>query len=141
MTTKPTEPDLVAEVEALLARATPGRWLWILNPKAKQVHLEAQDGPRQYVIDFARWGMNGAQPRFQVGGLMRDAQDCAAIVEGRKHHATWYQTLDHPDANLIARAPELLRRLVEENKRLREVEECYNEAVESGLIIDGDRNV
>lgn len=138
MTTKQTAPDLVAEVEALLAKATPGRWLWILNLKAKQVHLEAQDGPRQYVIDFVRWGTNGAQPRFQVDGLMQDAQDCAAIVEGREHHAAWYQTLDHPDANLIAAAPDLLRRLVDEVKRLRLQVEVQTEAHIRNVLVSED---
>lgn len=113
------QPDLATEARELLAKATPGRWRWNINLDAKEIKLEAKDGPRQYVIDFVRWGMNGAQPRFQINGLMQDAQDCAVVVEGREHHASWFQTLDHPDANLIARAPELIRQLADEVERLR----------------------
>lgn len=120
MPTNPSEQtDAVVEARELLAKATPGTWRWSINPHAKQVRLESEDGPRSIVIDFARWGMNGAQPRFQVDGLMQDAQDCAVIVEGREHHAKWYQTLEHPDANLIARAPQLLKTLADEVARLR----------------------
>lgn len=119
MPTKPQQADIVTEARELLAKATAGRWAWYLNLKAKQVTLQSEGGMRQIVIDFTRWGMNGAQPRFQVDGLMQDAQDCAAIVEGREHHASWFQGIDHPDANLIARAPELLRQLTNEVEALR----------------------
>lgn len=111
--------DVLVEARELIAKATPGRWYWNVNPRAKLISLQSEGGMRQFVIDFARWGMNSAQPRFQVDGLMRDAQDCLQIVEGREHHADWYQTINHPDANLIARAPELLSSLCNELEQAR----------------------
>lgn len=44
------------------------------------------------------------------------------------------------NAALIARAPELLKTLSDEVERLHEIEERYNEAVSSGLILDEDHH-
>jgi hypothetical protein len=66
------------------------------------------------VMDFTRWGMSGAQARFitpnEVPGMMllREAHAFAKVVPGREQHANWFQGIDHPDARLIAAAPDLL---------------------------------
>lgn len=39
---------------------------------------------------------------------MKNAYDFANPVAGREHHAKWFQDIDHPDARLIAAAPDLL---------------------------------
>jgi hypothetical protein len=118
--------EQLAALKEVAERASSGKWRWNVNLKTKHVYLESEDGPRQIIIDFTRWGMSSATPRFNVNGLMQDAQDCAAVVEGREHHAAWYQTLDHPDANHIAAFdPTTCLELLEEVERLREVErEC-----------------
>jgi hypothetical protein len=87
-------PETLLAMKEAAEKASKGTWRWLINLKTKHVTLESEDGPRQIIIDFVRWGMNGAQPRFNVDGLMQDAQDCAAIVEGREHHAAWHQTLN-----------------------------------------------
>jgi hypothetical protein len=60
-----------------------------LNRKSKQVQL-CGGVPRfdLTVMDFVRWG-----------------------IPGRDHHADWFQTIDHPDAHLIAAAPTMLEAL------------------------------
>lgn len=98
----------------LRASHTPGPWRWEINLKSRQLQL---CGGRPLfdltVMDFRRWGMGGAQPRFLVphpsgGMLLHEAHEFAKAVPGREHHAHWFQAIDHPDADLIAAAPELL---------------------------------
>jgi hypothetical protein len=101
---------------------TPGPWRWEYNAKHRSVHLVG--GKPQYdltVMDFERWGMHGAVPRFiepseSMNGLMimhrlSDRQDWIAPFENREHHANWCAAVTHPDARLMAAAPELLEAL------------------------------
>jgi hypothetical protein len=70
-------------------------------------------------MDFVRHGMQGAQPRFQKSGIMENAADictfhvCDAtgIKDAEKDGQCYRYDIDgisHPDAHLIAAAPELL---------------------------------
>jgi len=98
---------------------TPGPWRWEVSPKSHSVALAG--GRTRYdlhVMDFVRWGMGGAQPRLLDGGksinglmLLDPCTKYAVPAKGREHHADWFLVLDHPDANLIAAAPELLEAL------------------------------
>jgi len=99
----------------MITASTPGPWRWELNPKSKCVRL-CGGKPRfdLTVMDFVRWGIGGAAPRF-VSGLLTRCDTMGVIVPGREHHAAWFQGLSHPDADLIARAPDLLA----ENESLR----------------------
>jgi hypothetical protein len=71
------------------------------------------------VMDFARWGMSHAVPRFRdtsVGGMnlmdrLCDRPEWIAPEPGREHHKGWHQLVSHPDARLMAAAPELLAAL------------------------------
>lgn len=85
MTAKPTAPDLIAEVEALLAKATPP-------------------------CDCGSKHCNG---KTELNGLRFV---CASEygMDTTEYH------IDDPEAALYEAAPDLLRRLVEEIKRLRE---------------------
>jgi hypothetical protein len=89
---------------------TPGPWLWRVSEKSRQATLMNERSV--YVMNFERWGMNGAAPTFYVGGIMRSIKDGLLVdVHGREHHREWCADIDHPDARLIAAAPLLLHEL------------------------------
>ena len=101
-------PDQIEELERLEKEATPGPWRWEVNEKGKSVNLtggDSRNGFGKYdmtVMDFVRYGMGGAAPRFlDENDLLRRADEFAAVVAGREHHAAWFKTIDHADANLI----------------------------------------
>jgi len=84
---------------------TPGPWMWDVSPGG-EIRLATPDRGRLFVMGFARMGMRGAQPRFAMwgegqrerrGGIMHDFADAGGE--------------NHPDARLIAAAPELLAAL------------------------------
>ena len=61
--------DLRKLAEAALVddkRCTPGPWEWFGNTKMREVYLATTHSGRVFVMDFVRWGMTNAQPRFQV---------------------------------------------------------------------------
>ena len=98
-----------------MSKHTPGPWRWDVHPKQHTVQLCG--GRPQYdltVMTCERWGMAGAAPSFlrPADGssmlLITRADAFMAPIPGREHHADWLQTIDHPDAHLIAAAPELL---------------------------------
>lgn len=91
---------------------TPGKWRWELNLKSKRVSLCGGKNPFDLIVmDFERWGMGSAIPRFRTGNddmnIMKKAIEFASVVPGREHHSDWFQNIDHPDARLIAAAPEM----------------------------------
>lgn len=96
---------------------TPGPWRWEVNEKHKSVQLVG--GVPKYdltVMGFERWGMHDAaatlrEPDVDGMNIMHRCTDWAKPVPGREHHADWFKAIDHPDALLIAAAPELLAAL------------------------------
>lgn len=100
---------------------TPGPWQWAF--RGDTIYLLHPMRGHLTVMDFVRQGMNGAQPRFAVrkgderenmGGLM---------VKGCE-----MKLADHPDARLIAAAPELLAML----------KVALNAIIEAGDPFSGD---
>jgi hypothetical protein len=84
----------------------PGPWTWRVNRGGHSVALVSSKG--LYVMSFGRWGMRSASPAFQADGLMVRADSLAVTIPGQEHNASWNMTLNHPDATLIAAAPDLL---------------------------------
>lgn len=91
---------------------TPGPWRWELDEKNHSIDLRTS-GERLggVVMDFVRFGMSSAAPRFRNGPVLVRADSFGAIEKGREHHADWFKRIDHPDARLIAAAPDLLAAL------------------------------
>lgn len=100
MTTKPTERDLLGEVEELLAKATPGPWA---------------------VWDSCSWRRIGTRDPFADGNVI-------CPVTQRDGHPDLQAKRE--DLELAAAAPELLRRLVAEVKRLRGDHAAVRESVD-----------
>lgn len=100
---------------------TPGPWRWEFNQKSKSIALVG--GVPRFdltVMDFERWGMNGAIPRMRdtaTDGMnimhkVCDRPDWIQAFPGREHHADWCAGLTQPDLRLIAAAPDLLAALI-----------------------------
>jgi hypothetical protein len=62
-----TDKQRLAEIEQRLDHATPGPWRWFGNVDTHTLYLATAKWGRQIVMDFRRWGMNGAQPEFVDG--------------------------------------------------------------------------
>jgi len=100
-------------------KGTPAPWRWELNEKSKDIKICG--GKPMYdatVMDFVRYGMGGAAPRFQVEiapdiSILERSEVFGIEVKGREHHAKWFKTIDHPDANLISAAPDLLQAAID----------------------------
>lgn len=99
---------------------TPGPWRWEYNAAHRTVNLVG--GEIQYdliVLEPSRWGMNGAtlmlrdpaHDGMQLLHKLHERPDWIAPLPGRAHHASWCATIAHPDARLIAAAPDLLAAL------------------------------
>lgn len=112
-------------VETVKHTHTPGPWGWFGNAGSNSVYLATVHGGRRFVMDFTRWGMRGAQPRFQPGhGIMVDAKDLLQFevgdrsvvgVDAARKDTSVYRLdvrgIDCADARLIAAAPDLLAML------------------------------
>ena len=96
---------------------TPGPWSWFGNQHG--VYLATPDRGRTYVMGFRRMGLQGAQPTFRDGGVMRPASELVrfsvgnglakGFSDGRADGSVYrydISSIDHPDARLIAAAPD-----------------------------------
>lgn len=120
--TAPLDLEPIKRREAMAMR---GPWRWEINLSSRIVKLcGGQPRYDKTVMDFVRWGMNGAAPRFlrDEGGhlLLTHAKEMTAPVAGREHHENWFRRLVHPDAEFVEHARVDVPLLVAEVERLRE---------------------
>lgn len=87
------------------ATHTPGPWAWFGNTDNNEIHLATERGGRIFVMRFDRWGMRSAQPLFKGDMRMLKASD---LVRYERDYRKDVAEIVHPDARLIAAAPELL---------------------------------
>jgi hypothetical protein len=114
----------VEELERKALAATPGPWGWFGNAGSQSIYLATVNRGRQFVMKFARWGMRGSQPRFQVNGRMTNASElmefevCRAIGDAAAKKDPDCYRLDvtgiaHPDAIHISTfSPEVVLSLI-----------------------------
>ena len=100
------------ELEKLGIREAP--WSWKVNESSKSVSLHSHSNGGYKIMDFVRWGMQAAQPRFcEPDGIMHDALELSIDIEGQEHNSSWNKTLKNNGAQLISAAPEMLEALIE----------------------------
>ncbi|MEU8920380.1 hypothetical protein AB0D10_05490 [Kitasatospora sp. NPDC048545] len=113
------------DLDAIQARcdaATPGPWRWRGNTEARHLRLQTPHHGGLTVMDFKRWGMQGARPRFARDHLMYPANEMVTYEV-----AAWSKDIyrkdivgiEHPDAEFIAAAREDVPALL---ARVRELE-------------------
>ena len=120
-------PDRIVEIEARACAATPGPWVWRGNVDTKQVYLATTHSGMVIVMDFVRWGMQGAAPAFRNSMVMEHTgdlveyevcPDAADRKDPRVYRGDFYR-IRHPDAEFIAHAREDIDYLL---ARIRELE-------------------
>lgn len=108
----------------------PGPWAWFGDGKCGLIYLATAHSGRRTVMDFQRWGMQGAQPLFQEYqedlnyGIMKPAKEMFKFQVGNpevtgfeeaKADASVYRydisDIDNPNARLISKAPEIFEAL------------------------------
>ena len=112
----PMAPEVLEAIKARHAAALPGPWYW-RGGKACEVRLMGAHG--NLVMVARRFGLNGATFDFNVGGILRKAQELFVPRTGQEHNARWNSDIGHPDAQFIGHAWEDIRALVAEVERLR----------------------
>ncbi|MGW1682474.1 hypothetical protein [Saccharopolyspora sp. NPDC002376] len=138
-----TTTDRLDEIKARAAAATPGPWGWFGNTDVRHIYLSTKYWGRQIVMDFARWGMQSARPRFADGrtfsrspqswhdfgssGLMVDADQLARFEVApnatsrtdRRVYRADISGIRNPDATFIEHSRADVDWLVAEVDRLR----------------------
>lgn len=96
-----------------------GEVIWAGNATGHNLDLCTRNHGREIIMDFRRWGTQGAQPRFQVGRVMQNAEKL--VIRPQDHNPWRIEGIDHPDAVFIAAAYTNARAVVE---RLRALEDA-----------------
>lgn len=124
-------PEKLDQLENNARGATPGPWQWYGNTKMCEIYLATVDRGRTFVMDFVRWGMRGAQPRFQLRkeglGIMYPLGDLAKTQDPdgpvfEATHRKQFAGIGHPDArHIAASSPDVVLALVAEVRKLSKV--------------------
>ncbi len=126
--------ERLSEIRARCEAATPGPWYWDAIDAHKRICLESA---RWKVMDFARYGMYGAAPRFLVDGIMERADSLLKSIPGKEHHRGFDNYIDHPDAAFIAHArediPYLLAELEQSSLKINALECANHRAYDDGF--------
>jgi hypothetical protein len=85
---------------------TPGPWEWLLMGDLRPL-LGTPDRGRLIVMDFCRLGMQAAEPRFAVWPGQMDGAPRERLGGTMRRASELVHADKHPDARLIAAAPDL----------------------------------
>ena len=105
--------SLIDDIKRDREAGTRGPWAWEVSKVSQSVELCGGRGASDLtVMSFKRWGLQKAAPVFwfwkgNVSDEPKRADEIAVPADGRQHHASWFQRIDHPDARRIARVPDL----------------------------------
>lgn len=109
--------DAIRDHHEQVTYRTPAPWRWTgLTWSGGRIHLTTVGQGQTYIMGFARRGMSGAQPTFQVWpkgetwGRMVKASD-GLLVKVADHRED-IARIDNPHAEYIARAPEYVGSLL-----------------------------
>jgi hypothetical protein len=101
-------------LQDLYGRITKGPWEWFGHKNTYTVHLATKFRGRTYVMKMKRWGFTNAQPWFQGNSDLGIIEPFTKFIDGNNQ----ISGINHPDAQVIAEAPELLRELLDANNTL-----------------------
>ncbi len=117
--------EKLAAARALVDACPAGPWHWLCDPGTRRIRIEGP--PRVFgpwfetVVDFCRYGMSGAAPRFRRydpaedgPGEMVRADLGSVPIPGREHHADWARKIVHPVGRLMVEARTLIPELLDE---------------------------
>jgi len=125
---------IIEAIRERWSKATMGPWRWFGNTANHDVYLATMHGGRRFIMSFARWGMRGAQPRFQVkqdvGGVMSDVKD---LVDYEVPYRKDITGIAHPDAIALEHSWEDVAALLSEVDRLRRISR------EAALVVRASR--
>lgn len=116
--TKHLTPERERAIRARESAATKGPWRWFGNTKFKSIYLATVNRGRVIIMDFVRWGMEGAQPRFhpQDSGFMVPVSDLVRYEVDYRGEIT---DINCPDAEFLEHSREDIPQLLAEIDRLR----------------------
>ncbi|WP_163869534.1 hypothetical protein [Myxococcus eversor] len=108
MSTSATWTEKLAVIRARHAAATKGPWFWFGYLRSRSVGLHVRGATS--VIEFSRWGTQGAQPLFSVEGILTDLPEL--VVPDTATGRGRVTDINHPDARFIAASWEDVRALL-----------------------------
>ncbi len=124
-----------ARLRSLAEKARPGKRFWKFNIKTHACYLYCHIGRGGWdaVMDFVRFGMRGAAPRFQTKGIMFRPDDMPEIKPDHNGDVT----ISHPDADFIAACdPTTIIGLLDELAKLRKERDHAMKAKQSFQPMD-----
>ena len=119
--------DRFEEIKARADAATPGPWAWFGNTDVRDMRLSTVHSGRLTIMDFVRWGMSFAAPRFAVDGILHRADEfpiyaVCRTATSRKDQRVYRADIAgirNPDAAFIANSRADVEWLIGEVERLR----------------------
>lgn len=103
-----TQPAVAGPVEPTVRQHTPGPWDWYISDRGEAM-LATPDRGRLYVMQAVRCGMQGGTVRFSEWGEGSRGRRGSVMLDAKEHLRNG--VLMHPDALLIAAAPDLFAAL------------------------------
>jgi hypothetical protein len=98
----------IAKDRAMCEAATKGPWQWRGYTRPRKMYLASLTHMIPIVMDFERWGMRNAQPRFRDASrdLMVNASDL--VIPDDAENPNGFHGINHADAKFIVEAREAL---------------------------------